>query len=143
MKEMDKSAKANYEITIDEHATSAGNMIYINPFVSSRIEENPFKSEKREYPVDYGNKVEKIYSCKITIPDGFAIEELPKSIIIVMPENAAKYSYNIAQLNNTINITSNFQVNKILFLQTDYPFLREFYNQVIAKQAEQIVLKKK
>ncbi|HEV8514850.1 MAG TPA: DUF3857 domain-containing protein, partial [Cyclobacteriaceae bacterium] len=44
MKEIDKSAKASYEINIDEHATSAGNVLYINPFVASRIEENPFKS---------------------------------------------------------------------------------------------------
>ena len=30
-----------------------------------------------------------------------------------------------------------------IFDQTEYPNLREFYNQVVAKQAEQIVLKKK
>ncbi len=143
MKDLDKSAKISYEINIDEHATIASGVIYINPFVTSRIEENPFKSEKREYPVDYGNKTEKIYNCKIIIPEGFAVDELPKSKVIAMPDNAARFSYNVAQVNNAINITSNFQVNKTLFLQNDYPLLREFYNQVIAKQAEQIVLKKK
>ncbi len=143
MNEIDKSPTANYEITIDEHATSAGDVIYINPLLTSQIEENPFKSETREYPIDYGNKIERIFNCKITIPEGYAVEELPKSKIIAMPENAAKYIYNLGQISNVITITSNFQINKALFLQTEYPNLREFYNQVIAKQAEQIVLKKK
>ncbi|HLZ17778.1 MAG TPA: hypothetical protein VKQ08_12090, partial [Cyclobacteriaceae bacterium] len=118
-------------------------IIYINPFVSSRIEENPFKSEAREYPVDYGNKVERTYLCKLTVPDGFSVDELPKSRVLALPENAARYAYNITQLNNVISITSSFQVNKTLFVQTEYGGLREFYNQVVAKQAEQIVLKKK
>jgi hypothetical protein len=35
------------------------------------------------------------------------------------------------------------QINKNLFPQDEYPNLREFYSQVVAKQTEQIVLKKK
>lgn len=142
MKEKDKSAKATYDVSIDEHASVAGDVIYINPFVS-RDDENPFKSTDRQYPVDYGSKQEEIYMGKITLPDGYAVDELPKSKVIALPENAAKYTYNLVQQGNVINITSSFQINKPLFLQNDYPFLKEFYNQVIAKQAEQIVLKKK
>lgn len=46
-------------------------------------------------------------------------------------------------MDNYLLISSNFSVNRILFSQEEYPLLREFYNQVVAKQAEQIVLKKK
>jgi len=143
MKEIDKSAKIFYEINTDEHATSTGDVIYINPFVTSRLKENPFRSEKREYPVDYGNKKEEIYNCKITVPEGFLIDEIPKSKVIALPQNAAKFIYNVVRLDNAISITSNFQINKTQFIQTEYPSLREFYNQVVAIQAEQIVLKKK
>ncbi|MBS1506883.1 MAG: DUF3857 domain-containing protein [Bacteroidetes bacterium] len=143
MKEKDKSAKATFDVSIDEHANVAGDVIYINPFVSMRTEENPFKTADRQYPVDYGSKIEVIYMGKITLPDGYAVDELPKSKVVALPENAAKYTYNLVQQGNVINITSSFQVNKPLFLQADYPLLKEFYNQVIAKQAEQIVLKKK
>jgi hypothetical protein len=51
--------------------------------------------------------------------------------------------YNVAQNGNVITVTSMFQINKSLFTQLEYPYLREFYNQIVAKQAEQIVLKKK
>ena len=42
-------------------------------------------------------------------------------------------------MGNTLNVVSMLQINKSLFLQDEYPHLREFYNQMIAKQAEQIV----
>ncbi|KXK24906.1 MAG: hypothetical protein UZ12_BCD005001772 [Bacteroidetes bacterium OLB12] len=50
--------------------------------------------------------------------------------------------YNISYSNGAIILTSIFAINRTLFNQADYAVLREFYNQVVAKQAEQIVLKK-
>lgn len=95
------------------------------------------------YPVDYGSLKERIYMCKIAIPEGYVIDEMPPNKVISLPGGAAKYTYSVTQVGNKISILSNFQINRNIFIQTDYPNLREFYNQVVAKQAEQIVLKKK
>ena len=143
MDDLTKSAKGSFEVSINEHAVTTGDIIYINPFVATKLESNPFKSEKREYPVDFGNKIESVYSCKIVVPDGYMVDELPQSKVLALPENGGKYIYNMTQIGNTISFTSNFSINKNQFSQMEYPILREFYNQVVAKQAEQIVLKKK
>lgn len=135
--------KETHTISLPEHASSGGDLIYINPYIESQLIENPFKSEKREYPVDYGSPQDKTYMCKITVPDGYIIDELPQSKVLALPGNAARFLYNVSQLGNTINITSSFQINKAMFVQDEYTNLREFYSQVVAKQAEQIVLKKK
>ena len=66
-----------------------------------------------------------------------------KAALLKLPDNAAKYAYSVTQNGNAIMLTSNLQINNSLFSQEEYPNLREFYNQVVAKQAEQIVLKKK
>lgn len=141
--EIDKSFKENHELKISDHIMQAGDVMYINPFITEQIEENPFKLEKREFPVDYGCAKEKIYSVKLTIPDGYEIDELPESKMMALPGSAARYLYNATRAGNTINITSAFSVNRNIFTQEEYPNLREFYNLVVAKQAEQIVLKKK
>lgn len=143
VKEVDKSVKVKSEVQIDDYATTAGDVIYVNPNLLYRMEDNPFKSEKREFPVDYGNKKEIIHTYKLILPPGYVVDELPKSRAISMPDNAARYVFNISPMDNYLMISSNFQVNRILFTQDEYPLLREFYNQVVAKQAEQIVLKKK
>jgi hypothetical protein len=143
IQEIHQPFKETHEILVTDHIAANGGIIYFNPFLLSNEEENPFKSEKRDYPVDFGNNYDKMYIAKITIPDGYQVEELPQSKLLTLPENAAKYAYNIVQSGNTINLTSNLTFNRSLFLQGEYMALREFFNQVVAKQAEQIVLKKK
>jgi hypothetical protein len=143
LKEIDQNAKQLHELIINEHCTLAGNVIYLNPYVTSQIKENVFKHEKREYPVDFGSPADKTYMCKIILPEGYVVDELPKPKVIALPGNAAKFSYNISQTGNVLNVISMLQINKALFLQDEYPHLREFYNQVVAKQSEQIVLKRK
>ena len=142
-KEISEGFKELYDVVISDHATATDALIYINPFIDLQEKENPFKLEKREYPVDYGSPLEKLYMCKISIPDGYTVDELPKSIVLRLPENSARYVYNVSQNGNTISLTSNLQINNSLFTQEEYPHLREFYTQLVAKQAEQIVLKKK
>jgi len=44
---------------------------------------------------------------------------------------------------NTINLQCWLQINKTTFQPSEYGRLREFFNQVVAKQNEQIVFKKK
>jgi hypothetical protein len=143
LQDITKAAKETYEVIIDDHLTVAGNQIYINPFVTDRLEKNPFTLKERKYPVDYGSLKEKIYLAKITLPEGYEVDEIPQSKVLSMPGGVAKYTYSVSVVGSAINIMSNFQINRNIFSQDEYPVLREFYNQVVAKQAEQIVLKKK
>ena len=143
VKDVGEGFKEAYEVIIKDHAIATDGVIYINPFIAQQEKENPFRLEKREYPVDYGSPLEKMYLCKFTIPDGYVVDELPKSLVLKLPDNSAKYVYNLVQTGNAISLTSNLQINNSLFSQDEYPHLREFYTRLVAKQAEQIVLKKK
>jgi hypothetical protein len=140
--DLSKPISQTHGITIQDHASPAGNVIYLNPFVTSQLKGNPFKQDTRTYPVDYGAPSEIVYTCKISLPEGYVVDEMPQSKVIALPQNGGRFLYNISQSNGVINLTSIFTINRTLFTQTDYPILREFYSQVVAKQAEQIVLKK-
>jgi hypothetical protein len=141
--EIDQPLKEVYALTVNEHVVSTPEALYFNPLLLQRMDVNPFKLEAREYPVDYGSAFERMYMCRITIPEGYVVDELPKSKVLALPANAGKFTYSINQTGSILNIVCNFQINQSLFSQLDYPNLREFYNQVVAKQAEQVVLKKK
>lgn len=143
VKSVHEPLKEIYEVNITQSATVAGTIIYINPILLYRMDENPFKLEKREYPVDFSSPFERLFLCRITIPENLQVDELPTPKVIALPGNAARYTYSVTQSGKILNIVSNFQVNRSIFSQTEYPDLREFYNQVVAKQAEQIVLKAK
>lgn len=141
--EIQNNFTQEHELVVNENMVVAGDIIYLDPFIHSAHKENPFKSEVRQYPVDFGSPQEETFFFKLTIPEGYAVDELPQSKVIAMPENGARYIYNITQNGNEILLTSMFHINKSLFTQLEYPYLREFYNQIVAKESEQIVLKKK
>lgn len=142
VEEIGNTLEEAHEVTIGDHVNSAGDVIYIDPFVTAKLEENPFKLEKREYPVDFGSPFDKVYMLRLTLPENYKVDEAPAPKILALPGNAARYIYNVSQSGNSIVITSMLSVNKAIFTQVEYPNLREFYNQMVAKQAEQIVLKK-
>jgi Domain of Unknown Function with PDB structure (DUF3857)/Transglutaminase-like superfamily len=138
-----KAVKETHEITINDHVTASGDVIYLNPLVTNQIMENPYKMEDRVYPVDFGYLRNHVYIAKITLPEGYVVDELPQNKIFALPGSGGKFSYSLTPMGNFINVMCSFQINRQIFIQTEYPALREFYNLVVAKQAEQIVLKKK
>jgi hypothetical protein len=142
VKNLGESVKERYEFT---HLDNLGNasVLYINPLLHMRQDENPFKLEERVYPVDFGKTMDQTFVCRLTIPENYQAEELPVSKAFALPNNAGKYVYNVQVTGNVISVTSMLSINQSLFAQNEYPNLREFYNLVVAKQAEQIVLKRK
>jgi hypothetical protein len=143
VKELQESFKESHDVVIHDQVTASGDMLYFNPLLSLRIAENPFKSETRNYPVNYGSGFESVVIGKFTLPEGYAVEELPQNKVYTLPGNAGRFTYSVTQTGNAIQVLSNLQINRSLIVQDEYPNLREFYNQIVAKHAEQIVLKKK
>ncbi len=138
-----ESANETHELTIHDHVQSAGPVMYINPYVTGRIESNYFKSAERAYPVDFPTPAEDTYFVKLAIPEGYVVDELPKPKAFALPEGAGRFMYSATVNGNVISFTSILTISKTVFLQEEYPVLREFFDQVVAKEAEQIVLKKK
>ncbi|HND75569.1 MAG TPA: DUF3857 domain-containing protein, partial [Saprospiraceae bacterium] len=129
MKDLTKQARESHEVSIAEHSNVAGDVIYINPIVAAQMVENPFNSETRKYPINFGMAVEKTYMCKITLPEGYQIDEMPQNKLLALPGGAGRYTYNITQMGNVINLTSTFIVSKVLFGQ-DFSFVKLPYRYV-------------
>lgn len=139
----EKSLQESHMISISDHVQDAGDRIYFNPLVYGIQEENPFKSERREYPVDFGSTFEDIIISKIEIPASYELEELPQSKAYALPGGAGRFFYSVSNMGSTVAITCQLIINKSKFEPTEYSILREFYTQVVAKQSEQLVLKRK
>jgi hypothetical protein len=135
--------KELHTVSIREHAAIPLDVIYLSPFVHSKEDSNPFTASTRVFPVYFDSPFENVYYIKYTLPPGYFVDELPKSRILKLPENAARFTFNTTQVSNIVSVTCNLQINKCLFLPDEYPDLREFYKQVVAAQNEQIVIKRK
>jgi hypothetical protein len=138
-----KPVREKYNVSLTGYSDVIGDMISISPMLMNRMENNPFKLDIRKYPIDYGHNIKKRYTLKLTIPEGYEVTGIPKPGIMTLPDKSAKFTYQVALVGNTISVNSVFEIGKSIYMESEYLLLKEFYNQVIAKQAEVIMLKKK
>jgi len=61
---------------------------------------------------------------------------------LALPAGGGKFQYSVTQADNKIAITFRLSIDKPLFVPSEYPNLKDFFNLVINKEAEQIILKK-
>jgi Domain of Unknown Function with PDB structure (DUF3857) len=135
--------KEFYQVIMNRNTQVSRDIIYLDPIITSRDATNPFSQPTREFPIDFGAPFEKTYSVKITLPTDYVVDELPQSKILKLPDDGARFTYNATQVSNVVSVTCDFKINKYLFAPEEYANLREFFTQAVAKQSEQIVLRKK
>lgn len=132
--------KVSYDFEIKPETDG---MLYINPMFSEANHSNPFKSQHRFYPVEMPYVMDELYTMNMIVPDGFEVDEMPKPAIIKFNETDGVYQYLIQKQDNIIQLRSRLILAKATFLPDEYNSLREFFDMIVKKQAEQIVLKKK
>ena len=119
-------------------------LIYINPMFGEGNKENPFKSEERYCPVEMPYTSDETYVFSMIVPDGYVIDELPKPMVLKLNEAGdGQFEYLLSESNGTISMRSRIQLKRAYYRPGEYDILREFFNMVVKKQNEQIVLKKK
>ncbi|MDW7692071.1 transglutaminase domain-containing protein [Flammeovirgaceae bacterium SG7u.111] len=141
-KDLAQPVKNSIKFTLDG-LTTEDDMLYLNPVLVKSFEENPFKQEEREYPVDFGSKILQSFKMTFTLPEGFDVEEIPESVAIALPNKAGSFSYRIFQQGGVLMVTNTVKINQTLFAPSDYAVLKEFFAQIIEKEAEQLVLKRR
>ena len=116
--------------------------IYISPMLFLLTKENPFKQEVREYPIDFGYPFQNKYNINIEIPEGYAVESIPAAMNIATGESMGSFKYIIGNTGNKIQILITKDINTPIISSNYYDVLKTYYQQMIDKQNERIVLKK-
>jgi hypothetical protein len=132
----------NYTFSSDNLVETIGNTMYISPLLFFTTNENPFKQETREYPVDFVYPHQDKYNISLTIPDGYTIETLPSTKGMALPDGLGKFSYNISKNNNQVQLLYSLDINQAIISPEYYEALKNFYKEIVTKQTEKIVLKK-
>lgn len=131
-----------YDVNIESNGDEDASILYIYPMATKRMTKNPFTTLTREYPVDFGVPFNETYKLSFVIPDGYQIDELPKSKSIILDDKVGTFNYQIAQMDKRVVLNMRFSILKSLFLPSEYSNLKSFFDLIVAKEAEQIVLKK-
>jgi Domain of Unknown Function with PDB structure (DUF3857)/Transglutaminase-like superfamily len=134
--------KETIKLQVANVAQITEGMMYVKPTLKSGWESNPFKMEERTYPVEFPYPTNDQYILNLTIPEGYKIEELPKSASLILPPMDAIFSYQVSSDEKTVKLSMKIQINKTTFPAENYKYLKSFFGSISAKLEEMIVLKK-
>jgi hypothetical protein len=116
--------------------------LYFSPLLFFMMNENPFKQDSREYPIDFSFPFKDKYMINISLPEGYQVETLPKSIAIAMPNKYGSFNYTISNENSQIQLVVALDIATSIISAEDYDMLKEFFKVAIDKEMEKVVLKK-
>ncbi len=116
--------------------------IYFNSNLFTALHTNPFLSENRFTDIDFGYLT--IYSINglYTIPAGYKIDALPKSVSMSTPDKGVIFRRMVAAEDGKIMIRYTIDYKKAIYHKEDYPDFHEFFKKMHEMLNEQVVLKK-
>jgi hypothetical protein len=141
-KDLSKPVIEDITFTHDNLAEKIGSKIYFSPMLFFQLTENPFKLEKREYPVDFVYPQQDKYTFSITIPEGYQVESVPAPLAVGIENNMVLFKYNIQTVGNAIQLNATLEVNQSIIPSQYYEGLKDFFKNIVEKQAEKVVLVK-
>jgi hypothetical protein len=142
VEDIEKPVTDSLNVEIMDNAELVGDKILFYPLLYDRIEKNRYTLEERMYPVDYNFPVSETYINEFTVPSGYEVESVPKSISLVLPDKSISVSFTFQVEDNKITVLYKRLINKILFLPDEYIGIKELYDEIVKKESEQVILKK-
>ena len=131
------------KVHFDFRIPVSGNILYFNPLVVTEYNKNPFESEQRRFPITLPYLIDDLYVLNMEIPDGYIVDELPKSAKVSYNGDEGFFEYIVEKDQSTIQFRSHIKLNEIVFRAEDYKSLRDFFAFIVKKYNEQIVFKRK
>ncbi len=136
--EMPLYIKATFHVP--EYAQIIGNMMYVNTPALSKLTENPFKREKRYFPVEFAYNSAATDDISLTLPDGFSVIELPNGKKVNRKDQKISFIDHWSADGNKVTLQRQFMRRKLVYKPRDYAFLRGFYDQMVGADQAQLVL---
>jgi hypothetical protein len=140
LEKLDEEIQVSYDLKL---GLEKKDIIYLDPMFGEGFSENPFAPEKRTYPVEMPYAFDEIYVLRMDVPQGYEISELPASSKVNFDEEGRSFfEYIVENTGGVISFRTRVRMHRSYFLADEYKILRDFFDLVVSKQSEKIVLKK-
>jgi transglutaminase-like putative cysteine protease len=138
-----QNLKASVKITSQQQTEPSNKEFGFYPMLCLREQKNPFAEPKRKSPVDFVFPFIEDYRITYTIPATYSIKSLPTSADFALGNGEVTYRYIVSQKENQITIIHLLSVSSTKVAPKNYDGLQKFWDNIIQKHQEKIVLQKK
>jgi len=121
---------------------NSGQFYFINAQLLTPEDINPFTASERRTDLDFGCNRSTVVNLQIQLPAGFQPDHLPKNMLLRAPDSSCLYRVSCNADKTTLYMTQVFETRRALFDKEEYPGLKDFFRQMYARMAEELVIKK-
>lgn len=132
-----------YDIETEDFTSRVGDFIYLDPMMIFSDNENPFLDKNRTHPVDFNYHSREDFVLNLYLPETFQVAQVPQNQSVIFPGKIIEFRFLCQAVGSQVSLTSMYHRKQSEFGVEAYPYLRELYDKMLARQGEQIVLKKK
>ncbi|MBS7565270.1 DUF3857 domain-containing protein [Mucilaginibacter sp. Bleaf8] len=132
-----------YDVQIDAYDNTDHQKLSFNPYILSRITENPFKLSERDYPVDWGAPTETRFMLTLHMPNQYTVETPLQPTGLSLPNKGGMFVTNFTAQDNVYTFSNVLQLNNSIYTAEEYPYLKELFSKIIQTEQTDIIFKKK
>lgn len=133
--------KRNIYCFLSQMTTVDSGKMTIKPLWRTGFELNPLLSIPANSAMDFPYQIQDLHVFALQIPAGATISKEPNGEMYELPDKSAGLSLSVTQNADIIQLSLVVKINKLHFEASEYPALKVFFDKIIAKQAETIVVK--
>lgn len=130
------------KMRVTKQCDTAGDMIYVNPWILTVLKENPLTEEHRVLPVEFPHISSESLSTQIRLPEGYIVDELPKTLSMKSEDGALSCLIASTFDNYILSSRCQIQVSRIFFTPDEYLVVKNFLDEVCKRLEDVIVIKK-
>ncbi|MGB5944313.1 MAG: DUF3857 domain-containing protein [Leeuwenhoekiella sp.] len=142
LENLDDAIVESFNFELFDAYDQAGGTIYFKPLLFLGHVSNPFAAEERNYPVNFIHPFIKTISAKYKIPEGFTVSSLPEPTSMSLPDNLGTFRYMVRFTGDYISVDCRFEVSEASIPPHQYLSLKKFYEKMVDKEREKVVLSK-
>lgn len=142
LNDLAENVEESFTTTKESSFDVIGNKVYLKPLHIFGVQENPFKEEERNYPIDFIYPQTNAYTVTYEIPEGYEVDFLPASKKFVTGSNSISASWYVIKDEKQIKVKFNLDYNIAFIESKEYYDIKKIFDEVIKFKDERIVLKK-
>lgn len=142
LSDLAENVEESFTTTKESSLDVIGNKVYLKPLHIFGVQENPFKEEERNYPIDFIYPQTNAYTITYEIPEGYEVDFIPTSRKVGTGSNSIAASWYVTKDEKQIKVKFHLDYNIAFIDSKEYHDIKKIFDEVIKFKDERIVLKK-
>ena len=138
---LSKPVIKKYIASPDDYLQEMDDIILFKPILFPNFKENPFKKDKRTFPIDFTYPRNYAHTVIIQLPQGYEFDEIPKNVRMASPDRSLFLSVIYSVEGNILSMMMKYNIAASMFITERYEEVRTFFDNVVAKENEQIIIR--